>query len=70
MSHKRTLTLSLRVRAPNNLSDRRVAELVSKLLDVGCADARDSFGQDDENIDACEAASLNVYRPRVLKVPT
>lgn len=58
----KTVNLLVRVRAPDNMPDERVAELVNMLLDVGHDDAVDTG---EESADASDIVKLTIDKPEV-----
>jgi len=63
----RTVTLQIRVQAPDHITDDDVVDLVNQMLDIGQADANETMDDPDiDNGDAEWAASLEVERPEVV----
>lgn len=56
----KTITLTLKVNAPDDLSNAQIEHALRQILDVGQADARDTTASDEEVDAAAVAATLEI----------
>lgn len=59
----KTITITLKVGAPDELSNAQIAHAIRQILDIGQADARDTTASDEDTDDAAIAASLEIDAP-------